>query len=146
MKFEEVVGLSVKDLVAASQGITERYRAGGSLSTEEQKKAYLLVRMPATSAVLRRVLQEIKESIETALDLGAVPGTAIEPLLDRFPTLKKITMMERDKTFIAMGKNLFLNEKVTWLERDIAREQTFDPHDLLLPRRCGPAGNGEVLR
>ena len=81
MKIEEIVDLSFKDLQNASQDITERYRGGKSLSSEDQKKAYLIVRLPATSAVIRRVFQEINEPIESALDLGAGPGTAIEPLL-----------------------------------------------------------------
>ena len=132
MKIEEIVDLSFKDLQNASQDITERYRGGKSLSSEDQKKAYLIVRLPATSAVIRRVFQEIHEPMESALDLGAGPGTAIEPLLERFPTLKKITLIERDRTFIEMGKTLFLNEKVSWLEGDLTKRPSFEPHDLLL--------------
>ncbi len=132
MKIEEIVDLTFKDLQNASQDITERYRAGKSLSSEDQKKAYLVVRLPATSAVMRRVLQEVNEAVESALDLGAGPGTAIEPLLERFPMLKKMTLIERDRTFIEMGKTLFLNEKVSWIEGDLTKQPSFEPHDLLM--------------
>lgn len=132
MNTEEIVDLNLKDLISASQDITERYRAGKSLVTEAQKKAYLVVRMPATSAVIRRVLKEVNEPIASALDLGAGPGSAIEPLLERFPAIQKMTLMERDHTFIEMGKTLFLQPEVAWVEADVHREQRFEPHDLLL--------------
>ena len=31
-----------------------------------------------------------------------------------------------------MGKTLFLNEKVSWLEGDLTKQPSFEPHDLLL--------------
>ena len=132
MKFEGVIKHSFKDLQKASQEMTQRYRMGKSHSTEGHREAYLIVRLPATSAVIRRVLKEIKHPVESILDLGAGPGTSIEPCFDRFPTLEKMTLIERDPKFIEMGQSLFFNEKALWIEKDLTQQPAFEPHDLVL--------------
>jgi len=107
-------GLSTAELTRAAAELTETYR--GERKTRPHldqlhRTAYLLTRLPATYAVLTRILRECKLRIthlriESMLDLGAGPGTALWAAASQFPELTHATLMEDAPEWIALGKQL----------------------------------------
>ena len=61
--------IDLKKLKSSSALLTSCYREGGSLTEEDELLAYLIVRLPATYAVLCRVLSHISSG--TILDLAS---------------------------------------------------------------------------
>lgn len=102
--FENV---STTTLRKARESLTSTYREGGVSPFDDEAKrlAYLGARMPATFAAVRKVLQNIQLS-GSLLDLGAGPGTATWAALDLFPELHKITLVEKNRKAIELGKTL----------------------------------------
>ena len=81
------------------------------------RAAYLVTRLPATYAVILRVFQEIKArvpdiGVETMLDLGAGPGTAMWAAAQMFPDLRRVVLVERDEAWITLGKKLAAETRV----------------------------------
>ncbi len=111
-----------------SAQITEKYRYGLSLSEEEELLTYLIVRMPATYAVLCRVFAEISPH-NTLLDMGAGPATSYWAAHAVWEQPPQITAYERELGWINWGKRL--GSEVAWKAGDILRE-AFDPHDWVL--------------
>ncbi|HVH86830.1 MAG TPA: small ribosomal subunit Rsm22 family protein [Terriglobales bacterium] len=73
------------------------------------RAAYLVTRLPATHAVLSRVLHEAKLRvpelrIESMLDLGTGPGTAMWAAVEQFPELALLTAVEDSAGWIEIGK------------------------------------------
>jgi ribosomal protein RSM22 (predicted rRNA methylase) len=108
-------------LRAASARLTECYRqsgapetlsssASGALSYDEQRAAYLAVRVPATFAAVVAALTWAREKfsgeIRTVLDLGSGPGTALWAAQQVFPTLVAATAVERDSKLIEIARRL----------------------------------------
>lgn len=95
--------------------------------------AYVLVRMPATEAVLKRVFQEIAKRaacpIETILDLGSGPGTAYHAAASIWP-LKRFIAVERDPQFIALGRELA--PAIEWRESFLESYAFDEPADLIV--------------
>jgi ribosomal protein RSM22 (predicted rRNA methylase) len=87
--------------------LSQDYREGRSspFSDEAKRLAYLGARMPATYAAVHKVLQNIP-SCDHLLDLGAGPGTASWAAIDLFPSLQKITLIEKSPEAIALGQTL----------------------------------------
>lgn len=102
--FENV---STNVLRKARESLTSTYREGGASPFDDEAKrlAYLGTRMPATFAAVRKTLQNIQLS-GSLLDLGAGPGTASWAALDLFPELQKITLVEKNRKAIELGKTL----------------------------------------
>jgi len=107
-------GLSTAELTRAAAELTETYR--GERKTRPHldqlhRTAYLLTRLPATYAVLTRILRECKLRtpglrIESMLDLGSGPGTALWAAASQFPELSDATLIEDAPEWIALGKQL----------------------------------------
>ena len=77
------------------------------------RAAYLITRMPATYAVLSRVLREARLRlpqlrIESMLDLGAGPGTAMWAAAAEFPEMSRVISVEDSREWIDVGKKLAL--------------------------------------
>lgn len=120
---------TIQQLKKASIQLSKRYLEGESLTAKFELLAYLIVRFPATYAVLHRVLSQLPEA-GTFLDLGAGPGTAsfvIQTLWNLSPT--KITSIEKEDFFIQLGKQLkapteweqkVLSPKTEFLKQDWA--------------------------
>jgi ribosomal protein RSM22 (predicted rRNA methylase) len=77
----------------------------------EQRLAYLAVRLPATFAACQSTLAELARRCPTLapaslLELGAGPGTASWAALEAFPSLRSLTLLERDPALIALGRQL----------------------------------------
>lgn len=94
-------------LSKARAALTQDYKEGRSSPFEDEVKrlAYLGARMPATYAAVHRVLQSIP-SCDHILDLGAGPGTASWAAADLFPSLKRLTLVEKSSDAIALGQTL----------------------------------------
>jgi ribosomal protein RSM22 (predicted rRNA methylase) len=118
------------ELAGAIQQVTARFavpkltRAAAELSASYRRErvvrpklddlhraAYLLTRMPATYSVLARILRECKLRIpdlrlESVLDLGSGPGTALWTTAEHFPELKHAVLVEDDSAWIEIAKAL----------------------------------------
>ncbi len=70
--------------------------------------AYVVTRMPATFATIRRALCELPKDFEprTLLDVGSGPGTASWAAAAFFPSLTDITFLDKNSAFLAMAKSL----------------------------------------
>jgi len=118
---------SSKALAKSREELTQDYREGkvSSFDVEAKRLVYLAARMPATFAAVHKVLQNVPFPIEHLLDLGAGPGTASWAAVDLFPSLKKITLIERSSEAIALGKELArfspseVFQNAEWIQRSL---------------------------
>lgn len=133
-----------KQLARAAADLTERYkkdetRGSSIVNSEVHRAAYLAVRLPATYAANRRVFAEILVlaphlEIESMLDLGAGPGTALLAAAETFPHLRQATLIEADTAWFEAGKHLggSIPVRTQWLQRDLRSTLDFLPHDLVV--------------
>jgi ribosomal protein RSM22 (predicted rRNA methylase) len=130
----------------AAAEISEAYRmsefASAPLQSAAHRLAYLQVRMPATYAACHHVFSKLKESLpdfqpRSCLDLGAGPGTAGWAVAEDFPTVEKISFVERDLELLRIGKTLgsVANGRVlrdaNWTVADL-RSAAVEPHDAIV--------------
>ncbi|MBK9313173.1 MAG: rRNA methyltransferase [Acidobacteria bacterium] len=143
----EAEGVKPSELAHAATELSARYRtghpfAGNFPDNEPQRIAYLATRMPATYAVLRSVFGEFRRllpdnDIESLLDLGCGPGSALWAAIETFDELKKATLYDRDPHLIRLGKTLAANgdnlvlQNADWQIRDI-RSSLLPPHQLVV--------------
>lgn len=134
--------LPLSDLKKASTSLSSHYREDRQNKKElaslsyDQKLAYLLVRLPATYAVIVDILSRI-EGFEpySLLDVGAGPGTASLAAFKLFPSLKQGLLLEKDPEFIQLGKQFIqgLEEiEQKWKQIDLNQVEEFSPHDLVI--------------
>ncbi|MBL8193192.1 MAG: rRNA methyltransferase [Blastocatellia bacterium] len=137
--------LTTIDFSLFSKAIEElslRYRNSEKvlISSTIHRLAYIGVRLPATYAVIKAVLTQLKKAlpnIELAslLDLGAGPGTVAWAALNLFPAINKITLIEDDKNMLALGKKLSNNnvslKSAEWLNLNLIKEHQFSANDLI---------------
>lgn len=129
---------------AARQELTERYRKGlPSMGSDTHRFAYIASRMPATHAVISRVLQEVRlrmpqATVKSLLDLGAGPGTGMWAACSVFPEIEKATLIEKDTHFAALGKRLASHSELStlrsanWVAHDLDQLKILPPHDLIV--------------
>jgi ribosomal protein RSM22 (predicted rRNA methylase) len=111
---QELTACDGAKLRAASAQLSECYRAAdgthAALCNDEQRAAYLAVRLPATFAASVAALSWTREGcgeeICSVLDLGSGPGTALWAATEVFPTLDSATAFERDAKLIEIGRRL----------------------------------------
>lgn len=98
-------------LKKARAALSSDYKTGKSspLNDEEKWLSYLITRMPATYAAILKVLQNIPFPVQHFLDLGSGPATASWAAFELFPSLQKITCVERSQNAIELGKKLSEN-------------------------------------
>lgn len=103
-----VQNTSSKSLARAREELTQDYKAGkASLFGDEAKRlVYLIARMPATYAAVRKVMERLPAAPRSLLDLGAGPGTASWAAVGLFPEIEKITLIEKSSEAVALGKKL----------------------------------------
>lgn len=107
----------------AQEALSTTYRNHRTSSSifqdEAQKLVYLATRFPATYAAVAQVLQRcsLPSSCLHWIDLGAGPGTASLAAMDIFPNIKTLTLIERSKEAISLGKKLRTNlsQNVEWI-------------------------------
>lgn len=85
--------------------------------------AYLGMRVPATYAQIASALLQLKEvmpefKVESLLDLGSGPGTAVWAAKMVWPSLKRAACLDNDGNFLSVGRELFsksgLSVDISW--------------------------------
>lgn len=138
-----LAGLPLAALERASARLSAGYRAGQpDLAGREGRLAYLATRLPATYAALRAALAEsaarLASPVRSVLDLGAGPGSAGWAAAALFEGLELLTCLERDREFLALGRELAAAAPAAalraahWRAADLADEAALEPHDLVV--------------
>jgi ribosomal protein RSM22 (predicted rRNA methylase) len=137
-------GVSRAPLQQVAARMSGAYRAGGHsdsvIRTAEDALVYALVRMPATYAVIMKVLNGLADADpnfapESLLDLGAGPGTASLAAVERFPSISSLRLIEPNSTLRHLATELVgTNENACAVEdADLRRlPLTTKPADLVL--------------
>jgi ribosomal protein RSM22 (predicted rRNA methylase) len=86
--------------------------------------AYLGMRVPATFAQIAGALYQLKEAypdfkVESVLDLGSGPGTAVWATKQVFPELQTATCIDNEGTLLTVGREIF---NASGMEIDISWE------------------------
>jgi len=137
--------ISPAELARASAELTFEYRVERKSRPQLGKLhqgAYLISRLPATYAVVSRALWELKQRIaglcvESMLDLGTGPGTAMWAAGEHFSELSRIVLVEDVADWIAVGKNLAQNSKLNsirtaeWRQGSVIEDLSPDCFDLV---------------
>jgi ribosomal protein RSM22 (predicted rRNA methylase) len=121
---------STADLIRASATLTAQYRDGNRarLSSDLDRLAYAVVRMPATYAVLRRIAAELSSiPVESVLDLGCGPGVSAWAV----PAARH-TLVDLDHGLLDLGRSLGAPGSLTWRAADLRAATGFEPHDLVV--------------
>lgn len=138
---QELDGCDGGKLRAATARLTECYREGAAhgalsgkpvaLSNDEQRAAYLAVRLPATFAAAVAALSWTRESsgeeVGSVLDLGSGPGTALWAAAQVFPGLRTATAVERDAKLIEIARRLIAAAddqalpETSWVQGDLTK-------------------------
>ena len=134
-----------KTLARAAANLSSRYQredfASPVLTSDAHRAAYLAVRLPATFAANAHVLAEVRrltggERIETLLDLGAGPGTALLAAQDVFPELRRADLVETDPAWLSLGQRLvqqvYPHTRVSWVRHDIRQPLQAEFHDMVV--------------
>lgn len=118
---KRIQGQSLSQLSLASEALTKRYRSGstpsGYVQEDKDRMAYILARMPATYAVIYRVLEELKERYSafspiSCLDVGSGPGTGLWAAKEVLKSLRTFTAWDYDEGFIHLSKTLCADDDV----------------------------------
>lgn len=131
-------------LLAASEELTSRYRerdigSQNFMASDIHRVAYLVARMPATYAVVKRVLSEIPMRIPEAncnslLDLGSGPGTVLWAASETLPQLNQITCVEQDAPLVNLAKKLSSQPNFSSVKWEVANINNYEiePHDVIV--------------
>lgn len=123
--------------------LSDHYKAAdfstAAVTSSAHRAAYLAVRMPATYAVVRRVLSEITQhaEIKSLLDIGSGPGTVLFAAAEDF-SLEQSTLIEVDPEWITLAQSLAqqsgiaATQKAHWTKQDIRSGLSCSPHDLVI--------------
>jgi ribosomal protein RSM22 (predicted rRNA methylase) len=155
--------VSPQRLRLAAAALSDRYRnavtPAAAMRSEDERLAYLLVRMPATFAALLKALRAAKRqfmapsgdvpvsdnglmsdkgmAIETMLDLGSGPGTAAWAAVEVFPELRQLRLIERDSGLIGLGRQLGAASdapalrQAEWIQAELNGKFREDAYDLV---------------
>ncbi len=131
----------------AAAALSQRYRAGkaaeeGSLlSGPDDALAYAAHRMPATYAAIGAALTAANARMSFAprqlLDVGAGTGAAAWAATALWPELERATLIERDSSMLALGRQLAAQARAAvlrsadWRRGDLAGGALLTPHDLV---------------
>ncbi len=116
--FENVSSLLLRK---SREELSKTYKEGGisPFSDEASLLAYLGARMPATYAAVYKTLQNVHLEGHI-LDLGAGLGAASWAMLDLFPNLEKITLIEQNQNAIRLGEKLLSSSKTHWILQNLS--------------------------
>ena len=102
--------------------LSKKYRQGRPTPlSRKEVDSYLIARMPATFAALKKVLQEVSKSIsleleiKSLLDLGAGPGTGLLAAKEVFSHIDRAILIERNEHMIAHAK-----VEAEWIQGDFS--------------------------
>jgi ribosomal protein RSM22 (predicted rRNA methylase) len=136
---EEIQNASSSLLKKARETLSQTYKDGKSsasiFSSDSQRLAYLIARMPATYAAVYSALQKVPIAPTSFLDLGAGPGTVSWAATELFPSLTQITLLERSPEAILLGKRLSQKgpsalQKAHWIQQCLTQLTSFQAADL----------------
>src|ERR1700722_13744183 len=134
-----VKGISLTAIKDARQSLTAIYKDVDNVSplkSDALRLAYLIARLPATYAVVYKVLSEMRlrcDSVHSLLDVGAGPGTVLLAAQEMALPLASATMVERDPGFIQLGKKILkTTDNQHWICQDITTDLKLMPHDLVV--------------
>jgi ribosomal protein RSM22 (predicted rRNA methylase) len=107
-------GVPARSLSVAAERLAERYRAPAVAAAppeDEERLAYLAVRLPATFAATYAALAELRSrwnnfAPATVLDLGAGPGTATFAAAELWPALAMARLVEQDAAWLRVSREL----------------------------------------
>jgi len=136
-------------LAKASTELSSRYRNPERdktpffMTSDIHRMAYLAVRLPATFAVVRRVLLECKSRLPhfsplSLCDIGAGPGTASWAAIEVFSEITQVTLHEKDVSWLDLGRKLMENtsnsalNSAHWKATDLLHETSFSASDLVI--------------
>jgi ribosomal protein RSM22 (predicted rRNA methylase) len=140
---------SARNLTHTADELSQRYRTGHAqdrhmfLHTQEDSIAYAAYRLPATFAAIYATLTAVRArrpdwQPHTLLDAGAGPGTATWAATTLWPTLKQITLLERDRHMLNLGQKLAQHaysqavKQARWQNIDLAGQWEKTQHDLII--------------
>ncbi len=141
-------GIAPKPLAAVAAELSTRYREGHArdqatfLRTPQDVSAYAATRMPATWAAAYAALHAAAQrqpdwKPRSHLDIGAGPGTASWAATTIWPSLERLTLLERDIPMIKLGRDLAAQAQstalrsATWTQVDLAGQWQAPRHDLV---------------
>jgi ribosomal protein RSM22 (predicted rRNA methylase) len=135
---EKLKGISQERLKRAFSSLSFKYheeRGGVSSLSEDEKLAYLILRMPATYSVVHEVLGRMQEhsgfTPMSILDVGAGPGTATLACEEFFGTALQATLLERDRIFCDWARK-FVRSPITFDIGDLEHMAIGGAFDLVL--------------
>lgn len=113
----ELAAVPRNRLAGAAAELSRRYRDpdvpgnGRMVRSPLDVAAYLAYRLPATFAAIHAVFSEVRArrpdwQPRSLLDAGAGPGSAAWAAVMVWPSLERVTLLERDAEMIAYGKRL----------------------------------------
>ncbi|MGE5511387.1 MAG: small ribosomal subunit Rsm22 family protein [Bacteroidota bacterium] len=109
----QLYGVSRRELARRAAQLSTSYRAASAsqavIATPQDALAYAVARMPATYAATATALAEMSERTpdfypKSVLDLGGGPGTASFAALELWPSIERITIVERNAQFRGLAK------------------------------------------
>jgi len=125
-------GVSRKDLAARAQAISAAYRGGGgsdrAVADVLDTLAYVVARLPATYAVARAVLDDVRTALpgfapNSLLDVGAGPATASWAARGVWPSIAKLTLTDSNPHFLDLARKLSPATQAEFLTRDLRRDE-----------------------
>jgi ribosomal protein RSM22 (predicted rRNA methylase) len=134
-------GYTESELTDAYQQLSHRYRQSNykpGFQNEAEVKAYAAARMPATVAAVTRTLKELPQAFlpTTVLDLGAGTGAASLGVLQHFPSIKNLTLVEQDGRALACAKTLIQlikkDTQVKFIQQSLCDYTDDKPIDLII--------------
>jgi len=143
----EIQSVKPNELARASAQLTRLYKVADfstpAITNRAQRAAYLATRLPATYAANVSVFSEIRRlapavQVESLLDLGGGPGTALFAASEVFPVLRKATVVESDAAWLEMGRKLGLQsshaavQSAHRVSHDLRLAFDYATHDLVL--------------
>jgi ribosomal protein RSM22 (predicted rRNA methylase) len=99
--------------------------------TDAERAVYLIIRAPATFAAVTAALGELRDrlpalNVRRVLDLGAGPGIASWAVLSTFDDVTELTLVERDRGFAGLGREILeaaapapASTAITWKQADL---------------------------
>lgn len=143
---EELSTSNLRDITSAREELTERYRAPSPdkmMSDNAHRLSYLATRLPATYEAIVHVLHEVQRRlphtpIQSIVDMGGGPGTALWAAATVFEVLSQITVIENDSSLITIGKRLAQKSdvnvirKANWMRADFTKLEEIPRGDLTI--------------
>ncbi|MBI5346185.1 MAG: hypothetical protein HZB76_03485 [Chlamydiae bacterium] len=138
---KKLFSIGLKNLQKDAKNLSQKYKQRSLKLSDEEKLAYIAMRLPATLAVMQEVFFQLNSFYQTTrikklLDLGSGPGTSIWAAFSNFLSLEKLTLVEQDPFFLSLSKDLSIEHpdknKVTWTSKDLRKISDFNEFDLIL--------------